>query len=345
MAVNCGKAHTPRKPREGGAMEAGSTSQQASGAGVLDPQVAILLQMLVEMNAPPTCEQTPEQARETIKSMAALGSPPEPIAKVEDSAIPGPAGQIPVRVYTPEGEGPFPLLVYYHGGGWVIGDLDTHEGTCRSISNSAGCIVVSVDYRLAPECKFPAAVEDSYAALQWFAANATSMNGDPTRIAVGGDSAGGNIAAVVAILARDRNGPHLCHQLLIYPVTDVSRLDTDSYRQFAEGYMLTKADMAWFRDLYVRSPEDARSPLVSPVLADDLSRLPPALIITGEFDVLRDEGEAYASRLNEAGVPARHSRYSGMIHGFFSMEGVVGRARDAINEAAAALREAFGTSH
>jgi acetyl esterase len=325
-------------------MEAGPTGQQASGAGVLDPQAAAFLQVLALVNAPPNCEQTPEQAREMVRSLVVLAPPPEPIARVEDSIIPGPAGQIPVRVYTPEGEGPFPILVYNHGGGWVIGGLDTHEGTCRSIANSAGCVIVSVDYRLAPECKFPAAVEDSYAALEWVTANARSINGDPARIAVGGDSSGGNIAAVVAILARDRNGPRLCHQLLIYPVTDVSCLDTDSYRQFAEGYMLTKADMAWFRDHYVRSPEDARSPLVSPLLADDLSRLPPALVITGEFDVLRDEGEAYAKRLNEAGVPARCSRYNGMIHGFFSMEAIMDRAIDAINEAAAALREAFGTS-
>lgn len=325
-------------------MEARQSTQQASGAGVHDPQVVSLLQMLEEMNAPRMCEQTPDQARETIKNMTMLLPPPEPIAKVEDSAIPGPAAQIPIRVYTPEGEGPFPLLVYYHGGGWVVGDLDTHEGTCRSIANSAGCVVVSVDYRLAPECKFPAAVDDSYAALEWVAANAKSMNGDPARIAVGGDSAGGNIAAVVAILARDQNGPRLSHQLLIYPVTDVSCLDTDSHRQCADGYMGTKADMEWCRDHYITSTEDTRSPLVSPILADDLSRLPPALVITCEFDGLRDEGEAYARRLKQAGVPARYSRYNGMIHGFFSMEGLVDRARDAINEAAAALQEAFEPS-
>jgi acetyl esterase len=247
-----------------------------------------------------------------------------------------------VRIYTPAGSGPFPVLVFFHGGGWVIGDLDTQDGACRALANGAGCLVVSVGYRLAPEHKFPAAPDDTYAATKWVAANAASINADPARIAVGGDSAGGNLTAVTAQMARQRGGPRLAFQLLIYPVTD-GACDTASYRDNADGYLLTKEMMLWFWNHYVRNPEERFNSMASPLRAQSLKGLPPALVQTAEFDPLRDEGEAYAARLQEAGVPVKLTRYDGMIHGFFGMASVIDRATTAIGEAAEALRSAFAT--
>jgi acetyl esterase len=263
------------------------------------------------------------------------------VANVVDRHVPGPAGTIPVRVYTPAGQAPFPVLVYFHGGGWVIGSVETYDVLCRALTNAAGCIVVSVDYRLAPEHKFPAAAEDAYAAAKWVATNAAAVAGDAARIAIGGDSAGGNLAAVVALMARDRGAPSLVHQLLVYPVTDAA-CATVSYRENADGYLLTKAAMHWFWDHYTRSDTDRNQVYASPLRAPTVRGLPPALVITAEFDPLRDEGEAYAARLREAGVPVTVTRYEGMIHGFFGMAAVFDQGKQAIAQAAAALREAFG---
>ena len=265
---------------------------------------------------------------------------PEPVARVEDRLLPGPAGQIPVRIYTPEGGGPFPVLVYYHGGGFAVCSIETHDELCRALTNAAGCIVVSVEYRLAPEHKFPAAVEDCYAATKWVAENAVAIGGDPARVAVGGDSAGGNLAAVIAQMARDQGGPLLALQVLIYPATTFT-IEMPSRRENAEGYFLTEADMQWFAGHYLRSEADASDPRVSPLEAKDVSGLPPALVITAEYDPLRDEGEAYAVRLREAGVPVVCSRYDGMIHGFLSMQ--MQKCTKARQEIAAALRSAFAT--
>ena len=265
---------------------------------------------------------------------------PEQVARVENRTIPGPAGEIPVRIYTPQGSGPFPALVFFHGGGWVICNLDTHDGTCRSLANGAGCVVVSVDYRLAPEHKFPAAPEDCYAATQWVAKNAAELNVDASHIAIGGDSAGGNLTAVVAQMARDQGDPHLVFQLLIYPATNF-RMDTPSIEENATGYFLTKDDMIWFMNHYLNGEEDKTNPLASPMLASDLSNLPPALIITAQYDPLRDEGELYGQKLKEAGVPVTISRYEGVIHGFVgSIPSDKGKLAEA--EASAALRMAFG---
>ncbi|HEU5368111.1 MAG TPA: alpha/beta hydrolase [Ktedonobacterales bacterium] len=303
----------------------------------LDPQAQIFLDQMAALDAPPMHTLTPEQVRENIKLQPMLMEP-EPVAQVENRTIPGPAGAIPVRVYTPAGSGPFPVLVFFHGGGWVICDLDTHDGICRSLCNGAGCVVVSVDYRLAPEHKFPAAPEDCFAATQWVAGHAAEVNGDPGRIAIGGDSAGGNLTAVVAQMARDRNGPKLAFQLLIYPATDFT-FSGPSLKENADGYFLTREDMDWFSNHYLRSETDKKDPLASPMLAADLSRLPPALVITAEYDPLRDEGETYGRRLKEAGVPTIVSRYEGMIHGFFGFPfDVSKRAQD---EASRALRAAF----
>ena len=310
--------------------------------GKLNPQIYALLKKMQERGAPPVHTLTPTEARETRNPVFIdLGGPPEEVSKVEDMKVPGPAGEIPVRIYTPRGSGPFPALVYFHGGGWVICNLDTHDAVCRRLANRASCVVVSVDYRLAPEHKFPAAAEDAFAATRWVAENARIIDVDPGRIAVGGDSAGGNLAAVVSLMARDKGGPHLVHQLLVYPVTDLSSMDNDSYREHGQGYILTKDSMVYYGSHYLAGEEDALNPYASPLLAQDLSGLPSALVIAAEYDVLTDEGKAYADRLQEAGVPVRYSCYDGLIHAFFSMAGVVDRTRDALDEAAAALRSAF----
>jgi len=307
-----------------------------------DPQIEALLQKMQERGAPPVQTLTPIQARESRNPVfIELGGPPELLENVENLTIPDPSGQIPVRVYTPQGSGPFPVLVYFHGGGWVICNLDTHDSVCRSLSKGASCVVVSVAYRLAPEHKFPAAVEDAYAATEWTADNADGINVDRDRIAVGGDSAGGNLAAVVSHMARDKKGPSLAYQLLVYPVTDLSSLDTDSYREHGQDYILTKDSMAYYRSHYLKGKEDSEDPYASPLLAEQMSGLPPALVITAEFDVLTDEGEAYANRLKQAGVPVSYVCFKGMIHAFFSLSSVVDRAKEAIKEASAGLISAF----
>ncbi len=268
--------------------------------------------------------------------------PTAPVNEVKNVTIPAGDAAIRVRIFTPAGSGPFPILLYSHGGGWVNGNVYTHGKVCRYLSANVGCIVVSVDYRKAPRYKFPTPLEDVYAALRWVAANAAALNGDPARIAVGGDSAGGNLSAAVCLMAKDRGGPNIVCQLLVYPATDLSSLDTESYRKYGSGYGLTKADVEACRDKYLRSPADRTHPYVSPLLATDLSNLPPAFIITGEYDVARDEGEAYAKRLREAGVPARFFRCAGIGHGAASWAVASGTVQQALDEAVAALRNGFG---
>jgi acetyl esterase len=312
------------------------------GAPELDPQVEALIKEREEQGIPPLSTLTPVEAREQRNpAFIALGGPPGHIAKVENLIIPGPAGNLPIRVYTPDGSSPFPVLVYFHGGGWVICNLDTHDSLCRALANAASCVVASVDYRLAPEHPFPAAAEDAYAATRWIADNAPQINVNPTRIAVGGDSAGGNLAAVVSLMLRDKKGPPLRYQVLIYPVVNLSSFDTNSYREHGEGYILTRDSMEFYRGHYVKNEEDAKNAYASPLLAEDLHGLPPALVIAAEIDVLTDEAEAYAHRLKKAGVPVTYSCHKGMIHPFLSLIGVVDRAKDGIDEIARVLRTAF----
>jgi acetyl esterase len=260
------------------------------------------------------------------------------LPSVENRKIPGPAGEIPLRIYQPHGAGVKPVLVYLHGGGWVIGTLDSYDATCRELAQGAGCVVVAVDYRLAPEHRYPAAPADCYAALQWVAANAASFGADAKRLAVGGDSAGGNLSAVVSQMARDKGGPAIRFQLLIYPVTDAD-FTRGSYVDNAEGYLLTTASMHWFWDHYIPHPAQRAEPYASPLRAADLSGLPPAWVCTAEFDPLRDEGEAYAKRLQAAGVSTQLTRFDGLIHGFISMGLVAPRAQAAVDEAVAALKK------
>jgi acetyl esterase len=307
----------------------------------LDPKARELLEVLDAPGAPAFSELPLADARAAVTQLFAAQGTPEPLARVEDRTVPGPAGNIPVRVYTPEGRGPFPVLVFFHGGGWVLCDLESHDLVCRTLARAVPAVVVAVDYRRAPEDKFPAAAEDCYAATRWVAAHAATIGGDPRRIAVGGDSAGGNLAAVVALMARDRGGPGLVFQLLVYPATDAT-MDAPSHRENANGYFLTADMMVWFWGHYLRGPEDRVNPYVSPLRAPDLRGLPPALVVTAEFDPLRDEGEAYATRLREAGVPARLVCYPGMIHAFFQLTASLEQAHQAQAEAAAALRAAFG---
>ncbi|CAG9182849.1 alpha/beta hydrolase [Cupriavidus pinatubonensis] len=304
----------------------------------LDQQSRYILDMIAAAGRPPLHTCTPQQARQSF-DFRKLAGPPDDIARVENMAIPGPAGNLRVRVYTPDGEGPFPALVYCHGGGWVVGDLDTVDVPCRRLASRAACVVASVDYRLAPEHPFPAAAEDAYAAFQWLVENAGARHIDATRIAVGGDSAGGNLAAVVALMARDRVAPQPCFQVLLYPVTD-GALDTASYRENADGYLLTRDSMVWFWNHYV-SDADRMHPYASPLRAEHHRGLPPAFVVTAEFDPLRDEGEAYAHRLAAAGTPVECKRYDGTIHGFCWMPGVLDKGRQALDDTAAALRVAF----
>ncbi|HEU5227638.1 MAG TPA: alpha/beta hydrolase [Ktedonobacteraceae bacterium] len=306
----------------------------------LQPHVQAYLEETKALNQPPTSAQTPEQVRQAIKAEIAEYGEPEAVARVENRTIPGPGGEIPIRIYTPQGSGPFPILVYFHGGGWVVCDLDTHDGICRSLANRAGCVVVAVDYRLAPEHKFPAAPEDCFAATKWVAENAAAINGDPTRIAIGGDSAGGNLTAVITQMARDQGGPAIIFQLMNCPCTDFS-MTAPSIERNGEGCGLDKADMIWFMNHYLNNESERKDPLASPLLAADLSGLPPALIITSEYDLLCDEGEAYGHRLKEAGVPVTISRYEGMIHGFIGSP--LDLEERGMNECAAALRAAFAS--
>lgn len=303
----------------------------------LDPVIRNLLDAFAGQNAPPLPSLTPVQAREMYEKMR-IPLPPDPVARVEDRRIPGPGGEIPVRIYTPEGA--TGLLVYFHGGGFVIGSLETHDGPIRTLANAAGCTVVSVDYRLAPEHRHPAAAEDCYAATRWAVENARALGADPARVAVGGDSAGGNLAAVTALLARERGAPALCFQLLVYPVTDHD-FERPSYRENGEGYFLQRRDMQWFWDHYEPSRDERDAFTAAPLRARDLSGLPPAHVITAEYDPLRDEGEAYAARLREAGVPTSLERYDGQIHGFFSMAAVIPRGREAMGDVGRRLRAVF----
>lgn len=306
----------------------------------LDPQAKAFLDQAAASGTPPFHMMTVPQAREAIVALFAPKGAREPVKSVEDRVINAGGAKLPVRIYTPEGRGPLPILVYFHGGGWVIGNCETHDTPCRSLANGAGCVVISVDYRMAPEYKFPTAAEDCYAATKWAALNAAAFGGDPKRIAVGGDSAGGNLAAAVAQMAKDRGAPPLVYQLLIYPVTNYA-FDTASYKANAEGYLLTQDSMRWFWNHYLQNDNDGQNPYASPLRGQRLSNLPPALVITAEYDPLRDEGAAYAAKLREAGVPVVHADYKGMIHGFFSLADILAQGKQAVKETCTKLREAF----
>jgi acetyl esterase len=284
--------------------------------------------------------RSPEQAREQNRAdAAAAAGPPLPMARVEARSIPGPAGEIPARLYLALGAAPPPrsLVVYFHGGGWMTGDLDTQDGPCRFLAAHSAAAVLSVDYRLAPEHPFPAAVEDALAAFRWAAESAAQIGADPARIAVAGDSAGGNLAAAVSLLSRDGDGPRPAMQALIYPVAEAGS-GRPSRELFATGFLLTRADMDWFERHYLPEASMFEDPRVSVLRAADHSGLPPAYVATAGFDPLRDEGEAYAARMSAAGVRVALRRHPGLIHGFANMTAVSRSARAAMLELAGALR-------
>lgn len=295
----------------------------------LHPQAAAFLAIWNRVNTSPL-ETTPVEV--TRKSLMAGIGPlkdcPE-LARVETLSIAGQDGALRIRVYQPHGETPQPVCLYFHGGGWVLNSIDTHDDLARRLAAAGGCSVISVDYRLAPEHKYPAAVEDAWSALEWTARQGGEYGIDASRIAVCGDSAGANLAAVLCLLARDRQGPAIKAQILAYPITDCD-FDRFSYQTNAEGYFLTRSQMQWFWEQYVAAPEQMREPYASPLLADSLAGLPPAVVLTAEYDPLRDEGEAYGRALAAAGIPATLVRYPGMIHGFLKRVESFDDARSAI---------------
>jgi acetyl esterase len=292
---------------------------------------------------PPTHGLSVESARGALDLFFAEEES-ESVGDTREFSIAGPDADLPVRVYEPEGERPFPVLVFFHGGGWVLGNLDCYDNVCTRLANRAECLVVSVDYRLAPEHPFPAAPRDCYAATEWATEHAGGLGGDPDRVAVAGDSAGGNLAAVVSLMARDRGGPDIAHQGLIYPAVNPASLETpESYEENAAGYFLELASMEWFFDRYVENRIDERNPYAFPLQARDLSDLPPATIVSAGFDPLRDEAFSYEQRLADAGVPVSHHHFEGMIHGFCSMTDELDAAEDGLDAIAEGLRGAFET--
>jgi acetyl esterase len=310
----------------------------------LHPQIREVLRVMAEAQLRPIEEMTPAEARAQMEATArARRAEPLPVARVEECMIPGPAREIRLRLYWPQAAVSVPAVVYYHGGGHVIGSLDTHDFVARNLCGGTGALVASVDYRMGPEHKFPAAVDDAFAALQWVHANAESLGADPGRIGVHGDSAGGNLAAVVALLARDAGSPRLRLQSLVYPVTDYT-MSGDSYERYATGYgILTRNAMAWFRNHYLRGLEDAKDWRASPINAADLAGVAPAIVITAECDVLHDDGERYSEALRRAGVPVEYKEYPGMIHAFFGMVPAVDNAMNAQRLVWDAFKRAFAS--
>lgn len=306
----------------------------------LDPQAKALLDFIGVTTLPGIETMTPDAVRDRSKMFAEARKQmaQEPIHAVRDVKM---NNTIRLRIYMPEIAKPAPALVYFHGGGWVLGDLDMNDPLCRSIANKVGCVIVSVDYRLAPEAKFPAAVDDCYAAAKWVSSNAELLGVDANRIAIGGDSAGGNLTAVVCQLARDRGGVKPVYQVLIYPATDL-RMAAPSIEENAAGPLLTKAGMEWFIGHYLNGESDKTNPLASPLLASNLAGLPPAFVLTAECDPIRDEGEQYGEALRRAGVAVDIKRYAGMPHGFVSFGAALEGSREAVEDIVSRLRGAFG---
>jgi acetyl esterase len=306
----------------------------------LDPQFEKMLQRMNSMPGFSMDSLTPQALRSMMNQGANFPRKVEKVKKVEDRILPLEGREIPIRVYTPEGEAPYPALVYYHGGGFVIGDLNISDSICRNLANAAGCVVISVDYRLAPEHKFPAAVEDAYDSVQWIASHAEEFDIDPNRIAVGGDSAGANLSTVACIIAKERNTPHIVYQLLIYPGTGYEGEEPPSMRENAKGYLLSVDMLKWFHKHYLPDGQE-RNPYAYPILYSDVSGLPPAMIVTAEYDPLRDQGKAYADKLQKNGVEVLYKNEEGLIHGFANYHMFVKKAQESLDEMAAQLRRVF----
>lgn len=317
-----------------------------------EPHMAAVLTALQSLDPKPIQSLSANEARHQptvvdavmkVLDRKGLSKSPQPVGKIENVSIPGPGGSIPVRVYTPSGSGPFPIVVYFHGGGWVMATIDTYDASARALSNAANAMVMSVEYRKAPEHRFPAAHEDAFAAYTWARLHGQDINGDPSRVAVAGESAGGNLAGAVALMARQKSIGLPVHQILIYPVTGYDP-DTPSYREHAQAQPLNKDMMGWFFEKYLNSPADARSPLIALVQAPDLNGLPPATIITAEIDPLESDGKLYAERLRRAGVPVTYRSFHGLTHEFFGTGAVVPEAVEAVQLAGRELKQSFTLS-
>ncbi|RRJ30119.1 alpha/beta hydrolase [Halocatena pleomorpha] len=311
-------------------------------AEALDPEIKTVLDVMDEQDVPPLPALTPQAAREQFEAMNEF-TESESVHYTQDIEIEGPDEPITIRLYKPTPADDLPVLLFLHGGGFVLGDLDSHDNVCTALANRAEALVLSVDYRLAPEHPFPAAVKDSYAALEWAERYADDLGGDPERLAVGGDSAGGNLTASLTLLANDRDGPEIDRQLLIYPAVGTTSVISQpaSYEENAEGYFLEADEMEWFQRNYVQDPIHARNEYAAPLLARDLSGLPPASVVTAGFDPLRDDGIEYARRLAADGVDVTHRNYETMIHGFLSMTGVASNAEACLEELASDLTDTF----
>ena len=311
-------------------------------------QMRAVIAEFLRLNPTPIYNLPPQEARQRPTVADAVrnvliaqgrSTAPEPVANVQDTTVPGPAGALPIRVYTPSGTGPFPVLVYFHGGGWVIGSIDVYDSSCRALANAAQCVVISVEYRKGPENRFPAAHEDAYAATQYVLNNAAQFGGDPNRVAVSGESAGGNMASAVCILARERGGKIPVYQLLIYPVAG-NDLTTESYNENADAVPLSRPLVQYFLNYYLPDPAVANNPLIN-LLGADVTGLPPATVITDEIDPLRSEGQAYADKLRNAGITVRSRNFEDVTHEFFGTGAVVDTAREAVTYAAEGLRTVF----
>ncbi|MEZ0602509.1 alpha/beta hydrolase [Paraburkholderia sp. IW21] len=324
-------------------------TKQMSAPAQAEPHMQKVLDALASLGGKPIETLTPEEARKQptpadavkkVLTQEGKSTAPEEVGSLKHMSIPGPGGDIPIHIYSPKGKGPFPVMVYYHGGGWVIADTMTYDASPRALANGAKAIIVAVDYRQAPEHPFPAASDDAYAAYQWVLSHAREFQADPHRVAVGGESAGGNLATVVSMMARDKKTPMPVYELLVYPITN-NDFSTPSYLENATAKPLSKPMMEWFFKQYAPDAKEANNPYVSPLKAESLRGLPPATIITDEIDPLRSEGKAYADRLRSAGVKVSYKNYVGVTHEFFGMGAVVPKAKEAEQKASADLRNAF----
>lgn len=310
--------------------------------GTINMYTAVNLQLDKILNPKSTNEQSIAEIRARLNKESTKSSkPPIPFSNIKNITIDINYEKIPVRIYTPEDNGMFPIIIYSHGGSWIAGNLDTHDNVCRKLSRNTKAIVISVDYRLAPENPFPAALDDVYNVLQWANKNAKNINGDEKHIAIAGDSAGGNLSAATCLMARDKNGPKVTCQVLIYPSTNIYELNTQSWSDFSNDFNISKDEMEKYISLYVPQKEDRKNPYVSPLLSEKFNQLPDALVITAEIDPLRDEGEAYYNKLNEAGIKSEIARFNGVTHGFITMDKITNKADEALNQISLYLQKEF----
>lgn len=310
--------------------------------GKINMYTAVNLQLDKILNPKSTNEQSIEEIRERLNKESTKSSKqPIPFSNIKNITLEVNSEKIPVRIYTPEGGDMFPIIIYSHGGSWIAGNLDTHDNVCRKLSWNTKAIVISVDYRLAPENPFPAALNDVYNVLQWTNKNAKSINGDENHIAVAGDSAGGNLSAAVCLMAKDKNGPHILCQVLIYPSTNIYELNTESWSDFSNDFNISKEEMEKYISLYVPQKEDRKNPYASPLLANEFNQLPDTLVITAEIDPLRDEGEAYGNKLKDTGIQSKVIRFNGVTHGFITMDKITDKADEALNQIYSYIQNEF----